>query len=321
MSFGARLSTRLVAILLRVSVALTAWLPLRALGPIGSALGFVVGSVVRYRRRHVEEAMDRAHVSAPHAVASSMYARLGRALVRLLWLAGGRASDEETWAMTIDPEAIRALDEAKRRGPVILSASHTGNWELAAAAAAARWPIAVVAKPMSVRAVDELVAGLRARLGVRTIAPAGAFGLASRALARGDVVVMPIDQVPDRAAHGLRMPFMDQEALVDRAPATLAWRANATVLVVAASTPDGRDDGVVRLLGVLAPPSEQEPARDFIERTTREATTLLDRFVRQEPASWLWLHKRWRATPRRTSVTRARELKALSAREAEPSRS
>jgi KDO2-lipid IV(A) lauroyltransferase len=268
---------------------------------LGRALGFVAGSVLRIRRALVEAAMDRAGVASPAAMAPRMYAALGMGLAELLWLAAApeRDVDAAVAGVELDAGALAALDGALARGPVVLLASHTGNWELAAAAAARLLArrgrrLVVVAKPMRVRGVDMFVARVRARLGVRTLAPRGAIQGALRALASGEVVVTPIDQVPERAGHGLAVRFLRQEALADRAPATIAWRARATALVVAAHR-SGAGRLRVEVLATAPPPHGAAPGRAWIDATTRSATAALEAFVQRAPEAWMWLHRRWRA--------------------------
>ena len=256
-----------------------------------------MGGVLRIRRSIVLAAMERACVQNASIVAKQMYARLGRDAVDLLWVAGRskRARD----GVRISADVALALDDALAGGPVIFFASHTGNWELTAAAAArlleARGKkLVVVAKPMSDRGTDSFLARLRASLGVTTIAPHGALRSASYALAsREAVVVMPIDQVPDDASHGMQVSFLGAPALVDRAPATLAWRSRATALVVATDSL-----GCVHLLSTLRPSSGS--SRVWINDATVNATSALAAFIEKEPAAWLWLHRRWKGVWRRT---------------------
>jgi KDO2-lipid IV(A) lauroyltransferase len=251
-----------------------------------------------------------------------MYRDLGLGLAELLWLAGTGAAERAgaIERVVIEQDAIAALEDAALRGPVIIFASHTGNWELAAAAAARLLArrgkrLVVVAKAMHARGVDRFTSRLRSLLGLELMAPAGALEAARRSLHEGHVVVMPIDQVPDRSAHATRLPFLGEVALVDRAPATLAWRARATVLVVA-SVRDG-DRHRVRLLEVVTPrESGQHDARAWIDATTARATSKLDAFVRTAPESWLWLHRRWRM-PRREQRVSARGATGASTRRSE----
>ena len=139
------------------------------------------------------------------------------------------------------PEVFKALDSlgaaVRKAGPLDEKTVHL--FQLAAAAAARRLAergrrLTVVAKAMHARGVDRFLARLREGLGVHVVHVDGALAATGRALASGDVVVMPIDQVPDRRSHGIAVPFLGETALVDRAPATVAWRSRATVLVVAA---------------------------------------------------------------------------------------
>jgi KDO2-lipid IV(A) lauroyltransferase len=81
-------------------------------------------------------------------------------------------------------------------------------------------------------------------------------------------------------------------AWVDRAPAVVAARAGAP-LVVAASrrNPDGTH--TLSVLGVHDPPPDAD--RAWAARVTVEATRALERFIRDNPEDWLWLHRRWAA--------------------------
>lgn len=249
----------------------------------GATIGWLAGSVLRIRRAQVESAIERAGIADARLVARAMYRRLGIALLEFL---RARAPAE------VD---THALDAALSHGPVVIFASHCGNWELAAAGAAKHLAsrdrvLHVVAKPMHSAFFDRWLARLRSRLGIRVIAPTGAMTATASVLARGDVVAMPIDQVPDHEAHGVWLDFLGASALVDRAPATVAYRARATVLVVAGG----------RVLDVIP----FAPGRGWIVATTRRATEALERHIRSDPASWMWLHRRWKR-PRLVASSRA----------------
>lgn len=281
------------------AVALLSW---GALARAGSVVGWLAGSVLRIRRAGVHVAMRRAGVADPKREARAMYAGLGAGLLELFWLAGAPPEQRDEALRTqvvLDDDLDVALFEAAERGPVVLAASHTANWELLAYGAAqllARrgQKLAVVVKPQSVGAFDAFCTCLRRACGLELIEPSGAFVAAKRRLSAGDVVAMPIDQVPDRTRHGVSVPFLGATALADRAPAALARATGATLLVVAASREGRMQRG--HLLAELPPHARGEStASAWIEHATREATRVLDAFVRAEPSSWLWLHRRWRA--------------------------
>jgi Kdo2-lipid IVA lauroyltransferase/acyltransferase len=308
-----RVGSLALRVALRALVSAVALLPWSALAPLGAFVGWLAGSLLRIRRAAVVSAMDRASIPDANREARAMYAGLGAGLLELLWLSGARPATRARALrehVILDEDLDQALRAACARGPVVLAASHTANWELVAYGAAQTLSdqgvrLAIVAKPISVGVFNAFCTHLRTACGLALIAPAGALGEARRLLAAGDVVAMPIDQVPDRAQHGVSVSFLGAGALADRAPAALARSAAATFIVVGASRDRGTQRG--HLLAELH--AGAGAASTWIPEATREATRALDTFVRRHPSSWLWLHRRWRA-PRDLVLRRAARLVA-----------
>ncbi len=271
--------------------------PFSDLSVFGDALGAFVGSALRVRRAHVEEAMRRAGVRDADANARAMYASLGTSVLEVMWLAGRERNLRDV--VTIDASARRVLSDARASCGAVLAASHTGNWEIASCYVATTLPLLIVTKHLSVGFVDRFWQASRARYGVTTVAAQGAYGRARRHIADRGAVAMMIDQVPNRASHGLALPFLGADAWVDRAPATVAARTGALFVVPAARRlADGTQELVV--LDALAPPPRA--SRAWIDDATARATSLLDRFVRENPSEWLWMHRRWKTVIPRASA-------------------
>jgi KDO2-lipid IV(A) lauroyltransferase len=260
------------------------------LSALGAVLGWVAGSVLRIRREHVEGAMRTAGIEQPGQAARAMYRSLGVSAVEFLWMAwvGRRALER----VRVDEGSIEAWRGARALGKgVVLAATHTGNWDLAACAIARDVELTVVTKHLSVKWLDRLWQRTRAKQGVALVDAAGALGTARDALRRGGAVAMMIDQVPSASRQAVEVDFLGREALADRAPAALAAAAGAP-LVVAASRrlPDGTHR--LHVLGVHVPPPRPGPA--WVASVTVDATRALDAFVRDHPSQWLWLHRRWK---------------------------
>ncbi|MEO8796907.1 MAG: lysophospholipid acyltransferase family protein [Polyangiaceae bacterium] len=255
----------------------------------GAFLGFVVGSLLRVRRAHVVEAMRRAGVERPARAASAMYRALGTSVLEFVSL----ARRSSTLHAALDDESRAKLDSARRLGRgIVFAASHTGNWELAAYAIAREMPLLVVVKRLSVGFVDRFTKGTRDRRGLQLCEGRGALEHALAQLAEGGAVAMMIDQVPDRRSHAYPVPFLGQDAFVDRAPAALAARTGAPLVVSAARrTANGTQS--LRVLDVIIPPEGADLA--WTRRTTARATKALEAFVVENPSEWLWMHRRWRA--------------------------
>jgi KDO2-lipid IV(A) lauroyltransferase len=246
--------------------------------------------------------MKRAGIvrSRVRALAAGMYRSLGTSVVEMLWLAAhpevaasGMASLDE-WS-----RAVLAGVHEEGRGAVLATA-HAGNWELAAAALAERYPLTVVVKPMSVRWVDRFCRGARGGRGVGLAVPERALDASREALARGELVAMLVDQVPAHASHSVIIEFLCGRADADRSPAALA-AAMRVPLVVAVSRRAGPGH-VLEVLAVLDPPERDR--RAWAVDATRTASRVFERWVHAHPSEWLWMHRRWRAAP---GVTRQRQ--------------
>lgn len=258
-------------------------------------LGFVAGTLLRIRRRHVEAALAQAGLDA--RLASGMYRSLGTGVFELLWLAG-RGPEPLAGIASIDPASRRMLDEAKAGGRgVVVAATHTGNWDLAACAFASFVPLMVVTKRLSVRTLDAFWHRTRARFGVRLITSEDALSRARRELAAGGAVAMVIDQAPMRRSHGVVGSFLGADAWLDRTPAVLAARTRSP-LVVAASMREPNGHHAMSVLLVIEPPAEGGAQRNWIEEATKQSAAALEGFVRTHPESWLWLHRRWKKPDR-----------------------
>ncbi len=234
--------------------------------------------------------MRRAGVAHPERAASAMYRALGMSAVEFLVLG---ASERSTADADIDPCSRKSLAAARALGRgVVIAASHTGNWDLAACAIAKQLPLLVVTKRLKIRWIDAFWQNTRARLGVRLCEAAGAMNLARAQLAADGAVAMMIDQVPNKRSHSEEISFLGEPAFVDRAPATLAARNHAP-LVVSAARRLANGTQQLAVLDVIVPPTRAD--RAWIEEATARATKALEKFVIENPSEWLWMHRRWRA--------------------------
>ncbi len=284
---------------MRALAWLVARLPWSWMRRLGAALGFLAGSVLRIRRRHVEASLRAAGIAAER-VAGGVYASLGAGVFELLWLAG-RPPQALAAHFTMSEEGGAALARAGSLGRgVVVATAHTGNWDLTACAAA-RWlagelpapmPLTVVTKRLSWKALDRYWQRLRAERGVALVDAQGAAAAVRDALRAGGVVGLLVDQAPERASGVVTLPFLTRPARHDLAPVLLAARARATILVMAGwRTPEGHHR--LELLETIAP-ADLRGGRRATEKATARIAAAVERFVREHPEQWLWLHRRWK---------------------------
>ncbi|MBT8487400.1 MAG: lysophospholipid acyltransferase family protein [Gemmatimonadetes bacterium] len=263
----------------------------------GAGLGLLVGSVLRIRRRVVDEHLAFVFPQKDGAwrrrVARASYAHLGREAVMLFRM--GSWSDGELVART-RLEGAEHVDAAlaEGRGAVVLT-GHLGNWEVAGAGLAARGvALDVVGKGMANRRFEEDLFEARRRLGMRVIEMSQAPKGVLRSLREGRATAIVADQNMHR--NGIFVPFFGRLAATARGPALFALRAGVPVLFGYALAEEGRRRGYV----LHAEPFEYEATGDLeadVQTLMAAYHARLEDVIRRVPEQYFWQHKRWKTRP------------------------
>ena len=229
-----------------------------------------------------------------NAVARGAYEHLGREAAAMLRLAklDPRAVVERTVTRGWD-EMEGALAEGKG---CILVTGHYGNWEIAAAAVAARGvPIAAIVRRQGNLLVDQRLDDTRRRLGVETVSQREAPSRIPRVLRKNGVVGIVGDQDARRA--GVFVPFFGVPASTHRGPALFALRFGAPVFACVARRLPG--PGVrYEVSGTRVPVPRTGDLEADMEALTAELAARLEAAVREAPEQYFWFHRRWKSKPR-----------------------
>jgi len=185
------------------------------------------------------------------------------------------------------------FEEARSLGRgVLLVTGHYGNWEIAAAAVAARGvPIAAIVRRQGNRMVDERLQGLRRNLGVETIYQGQAPARVPRILRANGVVGIVGDQ--DARRSGVFVPFFGRPASTHRGPALFALRLGAPVFACIARRLPGSDPRYE----VAGERVQFNPTGELdadVHALTAELAMRLEKQVRVAPEQYFWFHKRWK---------------------------
>jgi KDO2-lipid IV(A) lauroyltransferase len=272
-------------------------LPERVAEGLGAGAGGLVGGPLGIRREVVEANLRLAYPDAPddwiRETAVAAYRHLGREAAAILRLS--RLDPAEVVRRT----ETRGWDEfqaahAEGKG-VILATGHYGNWEIAAAAVAARGvPISAIVKRMGNRLVDARLEALRRRLGVETIEMHQAQRQVPRVLRQGGVVGIVADQ--DARRSGVFVPFFGRPASTHRGTALFALRLGAPVFACTARRLPGRE---VRyeVSGFRVPVHPTGDLEADVARLTGQLAAALEADVRAAPEQYFWFHRRWKTKP------------------------
>ena len=182
---------------------------------------------------------------------------------------------------------------AARGGPAIFFSGHIGNWEmLPRAAKTCGLPVASFYRAAQNRQVDTLVTDLRCRAAGYTpkLFAKGTAG-ARQAVAHlrdGGFLAMLVDQ---KQNDGIASRFFGLPAMTAPAAASFALHFRCPLIPALAQR-----IGPARLRLVVEPalplPATGDRKAD-IATLTQDVNDVLERWIRADPASWLWLHRRW----------------------------
>jgi len=283
-------------LLTRVVEAALTRAPERFAENVGSVVGGLISRPFGIRSTVVRDNLRRAFPAAEPAwlerTAAATYRHLGRetaATVRL-----HRLGPEGIVART-EMVGWDALLEAVDLGRgAILATGHLGNWEIGAAAVAARGlPISAVVQGQSNHLVDARIDGNRRALGIETISRGTARTSVPRALRGGRVVGIVADQ--DAGRSGIFVPFFGHPASTHRGPALFALRIGAPIFVSAALRL-GADPRYRVYLERLEPVRTGDLGNDVAALTERISARLED-LIRLAPEQYFWFHRRWKTAP------------------------
>lgn len=279
--------------------ALALWLVFSVLGllPVDTAsnfggwLGRTLGPRLRGEKRarvNLALAMPTLTPEQVDAILSGMWDNLGRVfaeyphLKRIGDLASGRVSVRGF-------EHVEPFLADGKAG--ILLGGHLANWEiLPVYAHSIGLPLTTVARPTNNPLVNRLIERCRVDGGDRL--DKNADDSARQLLADlrdGATVGMLADQKFNR---GIDLPLFGQPAPTTDAPAQLALRTGCPIVPVQVLR-----EGPGRFALVCHPPltagSEDLPRREQAREMMAGYHRMLEEWIGERPAEWLWIHRRW----------------------------
>ncbi len=272
---------------------------LRRLGPVASSdLGGWIARTIgpalpvsRIAQANLRRALPELDADARAQVVRAVWDNLGRNGAELPHLAAIRRSDAGPGWELQGSEHIEAL--LRPGAQALFFSGHFGNWEMVLPIAAELGvPVSGFYRAASNRHVDRIIQAMRERaLGARvSMFAKGAQGAraALRHLGRGGSLGLLVDQ---KMNDGIAVPLLGMTAMTAPALAQFARSFRCPVIPVR----------VVRLgparfrmvceapLPVVLTGSRQAD----IYALTLAMNATLERWIRADPASWLWLHRRW----------------------------
>jgi KDO2-lipid IV(A) lauroyltransferase len=276
-------------------------LPERAALVLGDVLGWILGVVFRVRRvdtdRHLRIAFHDRDSAWRRRVARGSYRHFAREAVMTIRFPSMGKGEILRRTRVVGFEALREASAAGH-GAIVIS-GHLGNWEVAAAAMAARGvPMDVAAHLQNNPLFYRHMVGLRDRLGLTVITKNEAFRKVPQALAAGRVVALIADQ--NIKKRGVFVNFFGRPAATAKGPALFALRTGAPVFLGVAVREPGHPSRyrvTIEPIPVVEGPPGAAAATDAVRRFTQQHVSRLEAHVRETPAQYFWQHRRWKTRP------------------------
>ena len=252
-------------------------------GWLARAIGPHLG-ISRRARRNLALAMPELDEAARERIVRAMWDNLGRTVAEYPHL-------ERIFAERVEFVGDDNVALAKAHGRSVMFFTHHGaNWEICPLVARSKgMPVHVVYRPANNPWVDRLINRCRAG-GVESLIPKGAEGAKQvmRLLAAGAHFGMLLDQ---KQNDGIEVPFFGRKAMTTFAPAAFARRYGAMLMPIRIERL-----GPARLRVTAEKPVEQARGGDRdadLRETMARVNAVFERWIRERPGEWLWLHRRW----------------------------
>jgi KDO2-lipid IV(A) lauroyltransferase len=271
----------------------------RALGPtnasrLAGALGRIIGPLIptsRVADTNLRAALPTLDTAARRAIIAEVWDNLARNAGEFPHLAALRETASGPGFTITGAEHARAF--ATAGGPAILLTAHCGNWEiLPAALRTVGLRFAFFYRAAANPAVDRLIIDLREEAVGEPVAmfakgASGARGAYAH-LARGGMLCMLVDQ---KLNDGIATPFFGIDAMTAPALAVFARKFRCPILPVHVER-----TGPARINIICEPLAyalHTDDKNADIAATTLWMNQTIERWVRDRPGQWLWLHRRW----------------------------
>ena len=258
-----------------------------------AALSAFIWRLVAPRLRRHKRAMINLTAALPDLnerqraiILNGMWDNLGRTSAEALRL-DEIADDSESVSLDFSVDALTIMNSAQ---PAIFVSLHYGNWEVTAIAAERfKKPLLGIYKKVDNPLVDVEVFKMRSRFykgGLLSRAPE-TMRKVSRAIREGYSVAIMADL---RDSHGGYVPFFGIPSRATHFPALLSRLHDLPIIAIKADrTGPGKFKISAEKIDLINSSNRQA---DIVENTAR-IQLQLEKWIKMDPALWMWGHRRW----------------------------
>jgi KDO2-lipid IV(A) lauroyltransferase len=272
-------------------------LPRRVAMGIGAGLGALVFRLMKAERSKTINNLTIAYgeektAAEIAAMAREVWVNLGKSGVEFAIKMG--QEKPEDFFKDLEVRGNEYLQEAHNKGKGILGLiSHMGCWEgTAMGIPMLGIPAYAIGKKLGNEKLNALLFESRGKKGVPTLARGSSYKTILRTLKENNLIGILIDQ--DTEVRGVFVDFYGKPAYTPIGAAMLAMDSGAPVLpMFYLKKPD---DTYVFIIEKEIPLVSTGNRRQDMEENTRRFHAVIEKYIKQYPTQWVWMHNRWKTT-------------------------
>lgn len=275
-------------------------LPVKAALSLGGSFGSLA-YIFNYKRARLAYSNLRAAFSGEKKpaeirhIVKRLYKNFGQTLVEVLMMPKVDKAYVENYIKIVNIEYIQ--DVLTKGHGIIFLTGHFGNWELSSITSAiVGYPILVLAREQKMKRLNDALNAYREKKGCRVIKKGMATREIYEHLENNGIVGILSDQ--DAGKRGVFVNFFGRPTSTPSGAFTLARKTGAFII----PTFMVRSNGAYHRLVLESPIEIQADDESSELEAMQRFSSVLERYIRQHPEQWLWLHKRWKSTPFRKAV-------------------
>jgi Kdo2-lipid IVA lauroyltransferase/acyltransferase len=269
-------------------------MPLRSAQRLGVFLGTVSYFVVWKRRavalENLQSAFPEKSLRERKTIAHRAFQNYGITMLEFMWFPNFNLESLRKIFVDTDLTVVHACYN-RGKGMVVVSA-HMSNWELMALAlsVASGLPVSIVAQAQANEQVNDAINADRTMFGNKIVQMGISVREVVKALQRKEIVALAADQSgPQESPY---VEFFGRLTATHQGPAVFALRMKAPMLLVLAIR---NSDGTYKAVFEEIPTGDLEEYNDAnVTELTARHVRVLEKYIRQYPDQWLWMHRRWK---------------------------
>jgi len=279
-------------------------LPFRIAVALGGVIGGLAYSILpKYRGITLQNLRsvfsDEKNDQEIEKIARDVFRNIAKTVVECISLR--KFSTESVKRLFVMEDYRRLLDAASEGRGVIAIGFHFGNWEMSSVGVVASGlDVTVIGRRIYYPPYNDFLVSLRGGKGIKTLYrdEKNVLRKSIRILKGKGVLGVVPDQDIDNV-KGVFVNFFGRPAYTPVGPVVMAMLSGAPIIPAFML----RKDGKFRLFTKDPIYVKKTGNRDQdILHYTQKWTEVAERFIREHPSHWVWMHKRWKTRPKDEQV-------------------